>query len=224
MNGLDILFVVIIAVCAIFSIIKGFMREVFFLGGVVLGIILAANFYLDVAESLSPVLGTGTVAQVVSFALVFLVIVVGVSLAGVALARIMRIAKLGGVDRLLGLLFGVIKGVLISAVICFVIITFVPRGSELLQASTMSPTLLIIIDQVTFLFPQELQEEFAERLEMMRELWRLRRMPGGEMPPREMHPDEAENSLGLGPYRLVCLGSPTLPTRPARARRNDWRS
>jgi membrane protein required for colicin V production len=223
-NGLDILFVVIIAVCAIFSIIKGFMREVFFLGGVVLGIILAANFYLDIAESLSPVLGTGTVAKVVSFALIFLVIAVGVSLAGVALARIMRIAKLGGVDRLLGLLFGVIKGVLICAVICFVIVTFVPRGGELLQASTMSPTLLIIIDQVTFLFPQELQEEFAERLEVVRELWRLRRLPGGQVPPREMQPDEARDSLSLGPYRLVCLVSPTLPPWPARARRNDWRS
>lgn len=193
MNALDIVFIVIIVISAIFSVIKGLIRELFFLAAVILGIVLAANYYLDVVEVLRPLLGAGTVAKVIGFALVFLIFAVGVSLVGVALSRIVRFAKLGWIDHLLGGFFGVIKGVLISAVICFVIVTFLPRGDELLEDSVMSPSLLIIIDQVTFLFPPELQEEFRERVEMLRELWKLRRMPGYERPPRQMHPDEVES-------------------------------
>lgn len=120
----------VVVVSALFGLLRGMIREVLSLLAWVLGLYAAWRFGPHgLAPALPPV-----VPQWLRIPLADLLIFLGFVIAGTLLALLVRKifygVGLGGPDRLLGAVFGVLRGVLLIAVLAFGV-----QSSALAQAS-----------------------------------------------------------------------------------------
>lgn len=120
MNYIDI----IISVLLLLAIYKGFknglIKELISLISLVVGIYIAVNFsfYLEkhLAKSLSKY---EEFVSIISFVLVFLIVFLSLKLAGVLMSKLAKSLQLGLLNKVLGLLFGLSKTLLIISIILF---------------------------------------------------------------------------------------------------------
>ena len=124
MTALDILTLLVVGVTAVRGFSRGFTAEVLSLLGWVLAVVSVRLFHAPVSAALTDPVGTPGGAAVLAFAITF-----GVPyLLGKLIARSIggrtRRSVLGPVDRLLGLGFGALKGLIIAA-FAFLLVTLV---------------------------------------------------------------------------------------------------
>ncbi len=127
MAAADYVIVGIIAISALIGIARGFVREVLSLAIWGVAVILAVAFSDDVAASLPKRLDDDSLRYITAFALVFVGTLVAGALAQWIISRLVQTTGLSGTDRLLGLLFGGLRG----AVVCIVaVIALRPFANE----------------------------------------------------------------------------------------------
>lgn len=121
MNYIDIILGVLLVLAAFRGFYKGFVAEVASLAGLILGIWggihfshLTSEFIVDTFNYQSEHLG------LIAFIATFVVIVILVHLIGKAVETIISAVALGFINRLAGILFGVIKSALILSVLLLV--------------------------------------------------------------------------------------------------------
>lgn len=114
MNTVDIIILVCFIPAIIRGIGKGFIEQAIALISIILGAWLAFKFSSVASAWLQPYLDLSeTVLNVVSFALIVLVVVIVLFLLGRLLAGIVKLVMLGWLDRLLGLVFAIVKAALV---------------------------------------------------------------------------------------------------------------
>ena len=130
----DWIIVVILAVAVIGGIARGFFRSVFSLGGLLLGLVLAAWNYWRFAAVLKPLVHSNEVANAIAFLAIALVVMVASAVIGSLLAKIFRKVGLGCLDRLAGGVFGFIEGMLFVMACILVTVAFFPKAVWLAEA------------------------------------------------------------------------------------------
>ncbi|HMG02467.1 MAG TPA: CvpA family protein [Edaphobacter sp.] len=157
MNPLDWMLVVILAVSAVQAFFRGLVLELFSLGGIICGIILAAWNYPRLAEKLSNFISTAAVASVVAF----LLIAVGVMVIAAILGRMIHASAhaigLGFFNRLGGAAFGLVRGGLLGVAVLMAITAFLPT-SGWLKNSHLAPYFLAGSHAVSFVVPHDLEQ------------------------------------------------------------------
>ena len=122
MTALDIITLLLVGIAAAFGFMRGFVSEALSLVAWVLAMIAVRLFQPMLGVALTDVIGTAAGAAVLSFALVFgVTFIIGRMLAK-KMGATARHSLLGPVDRLLGLGFGGLKG-LLGAVILFLLLS-----------------------------------------------------------------------------------------------------
>lgn len=159
-NWLDILLLIILVLTVMFGLIRGFVRQVIGLIAVIAGFFLAAHYYPFLVRTIRRALANGKWADLVAFLLIFFGVLAVGSLAGFLLSKLMR-GPLRLVDRLLGGLLGLAKGVLISGVIVAGLLMF-PADPGILGKSTLAPYCYWLTKAMVQLVPQELKDAFNE--------------------------------------------------------------
>jgi len=109
MNSLDIIVLAILAASTLLGLTRGFVREVFSLAAWVLAFI-GARLLGPVLAPMMPGADNPGLQYAAALVLVFVVILVGAGLLGGVLAGLVKLAGLGVYDRLLGMMFGVVRG------------------------------------------------------------------------------------------------------------------
>jgi len=110
MGTIDWIIVAVLALGFIAGLVRGLIRQAFSLGGLIIGVVCGAFLYKPVAGFLLNGLNmTEKVAEVLSFILILIVVPVLCGLLGRAVSRLVHVADLGFVDRLLGGVFGTLK-------------------------------------------------------------------------------------------------------------------
>jgi membrane protein required for colicin V production len=159
MTGLDWLIVAIVLFSVLVAASQGFMHEVFSLAGVVAGYLLAAWAYRQVAAWYAPYVKTDWVADLCGFLTIFFVVVL---LAG-GIGRIARFgmkeAGLRWFDRVLGGMFGLLRGVLIVMISLLALASFSP-GTTLLARSRTAPYLLALARAAVWVAPSQVRQQF----------------------------------------------------------------
>jgi len=155
MNLLDIIFLVIMAFSLVWGIYRGLIREIFGLFFLGLAVYTAYLFNQPLAAQL-PRFSNPHIGRFLAFLLIFLVIILLGVLITFFIHKIATIGPLKGIDRLLGGLFGLLRGVVISMVLVYIMIVY-PVQDYLLTNSTLTPTLLVIIDHTLRVFPADLR-------------------------------------------------------------------
>ncbi len=159
MTAADWLMIAIVFVSVLVAAAEGFVYELFSLAGVLAGYLFAAWGYLQVAPWYVPYVKSTWVANLCGFLTIFLVVVL---LAG----SIGRIARLGinevglrWFDRLLGGMFGLVRGVALVMVFVLGVASFSP-GSMLLARSRTAPYLLVLARAAVWLAPSQVRQQF----------------------------------------------------------------
>ncbi|MDR3764513.1 MAG: CvpA family protein [Acidobacteriota bacterium] len=167
MNALDWLLAGILVLSAIHAAAQGFVFESFSLAGTILGYLIAAWGYRSVAGFLTPYIKSDIVAAGVGFLLIFVVIAI---LSGM-LGRIVRWAAhsvgLRGMDRLLGALFGLVRGGVVVMVLVMAMAAFFP-SSPALAKSEIGQFFLVAGQGAVYAGPGDLKEKFREGLKGLR--------------------------------------------------------
>ena len=110
MTWVDLVVLAILAVSALLAFMRGLVREVLGLGAWV-GAAIAASWGLPAARPRAQAwLGNSAWVDPVTFGVLFLVTLLVLMLVSRWISRIVRASPLGGVDRTLGLVFGLARG------------------------------------------------------------------------------------------------------------------
>lgn len=121
MNILDIILIVIILLFAVWGFRKGFLQTLGGLIGIVIAVIIASRFYLKLGD----LFGGTNFAQVISFILIFVVIVKVVTLVFWALGKVFQVIAvlpfLHSAEKALGAVLGLAEGILLLAVLIFIL-------------------------------------------------------------------------------------------------------
>lgn len=118
MNLVDILIWVVLLICAVKGFMKGLVREVCSLLGLVVGGWAAVAWCRPVAEVLQPHIPfSHTVTLLISFGLVFLALGLFFFLLGYLLTTLLKIVLLGSLNRVGGVLLGILQGTLVLCIV-----------------------------------------------------------------------------------------------------------
>ena len=108
MVGLDLVIVVFCAFLVAKGIWKGFVKEIAGIVAVIGGVAVSFLFHTQVQPYISAFVGEKYI-QLVSYVVIFLGFYLIVMMLGKLLDKILRSIMLGGINRVLGALFGLIK-------------------------------------------------------------------------------------------------------------------
>jgi len=170
MMGLSILdwgFIAVLVFSVLVAAAQGFFYELFALAGAVVGYLVAAWEYPRMAAWYLKYMNSGWAADVAGFLTVFLVFVV----LGSVIGRIARWAVKGvglrWFDRVLGGLFGALRGVAVCTVVVLALASF-SASSPYLQDSRMAPFLLVTGRALIWAAPAELRQRFRDGWNLLR--------------------------------------------------------
>jgi membrane protein required for colicin V production len=89
----------------------------------------------------------------------------------VVIKYLLRVAFLGWLDRICGGLFGLLKAVLITAVVLMALTAFLPKNAPLVRDSLAAPYITAISATLARITPGEFKTEFRDKLTEMRKSW-----------------------------------------------------
>jgi len=155
-NGFDIAVILIILSSAILAVFRGFFRE--FLSivgwvGAIFVMLYGAPFLLPYTE---PYIKNELINLAIAYAAIFIFSLFLFSLLAHYLAKLVQGSSLGPIDRSFGFIFGVIRGMLVVALLYMVLIWVWPEdkhASWIKQAKTV-PYIMMTSNWVKTLLPQ----------------------------------------------------------------------
>ena len=116
MTWVDAIVLAVLVGSALFAFMRGFVREALGIGAWVGALYAAIALAASVRPEARHLIANSDIADPVAFGAVFLAALVVLSVVASLLARVVRFSGLGGLDRMIGLLFGLLRGgVLVSA-------------------------------------------------------------------------------------------------------------
>jgi membrane protein required for colicin V production len=146
--GIDVVFMVIIAISALRCAARGFISELLSMAALIFGVLAALLFFRQggtlVRGWFMP--GVKVVPEIIAFIAFFLIIYIAVKIIEMTLKSIIEGIKLGGLDHLLGFLFGFVEGIIIVCLLLF-LITIQPffNADSMLENSFLARLLLPVI-------------------------------------------------------------------------------
>src|SRR5208282_4470932 len=157
----------------VFSVIgaasEGFFHEAFGLAGLAVGYLLVAWQYRRVADWFAPHLKSPWVGEIAGFLIIFFAVLVVAGFAGRTARWAMKKAGLSAIDRALGAVLGLLRGVLVVAVVLTAVAAFAP-AAKWLEGSELAPYFLVGGRAAIWLAPSELRHRFYQGLDYMRQV------------------------------------------------------
>jgi membrane protein required for colicin V production len=167
MNPFDWFLTAVLVYSTIMALVRGIILELFSLGGLIAGILLASWNYNHVALLLSSLITTPATAQIVAFLLIVLGVMMLSTLLGKALNRTAQAIGLGFFDRILGAVFGFFRGCLLGVAILIAVAAFLPQ-SQWIANSHLSPYFLAGAHAVSFVVPHDLRRQILDGAEQLK--------------------------------------------------------
>ncbi len=185
MNWIDLIIIIILGISLVKGFTDGFVKEVASLAALILGIWGAIRFSNFTAMKLYEWFDmTGQYVGIIAFLVTFGVIVVLINFIGILIDKIVDTISLGFLNRLLGIVFGFFKSVLILSVF-FVILNAIDARRPFLPKEKIEESMFYnpISDVAPALFPIIGEGDF------LRSFDRFKKTPE-TVPEPELKPEE----------------------------------
>jgi membrane protein required for colicin V production len=114
---IDIVILALIALSAILSLFRGFVREAVALATWLVALLVAMAFYEDLAAILSQWITTPSAQKVTAFVVLFICVLLLGAIVNFLAGRLVDKTGLTGTDKMLGIVFGVARGGVIVAIL-----------------------------------------------------------------------------------------------------------
>ncbi|MEI8054988.1 MAG: CvpA family protein [bacterium] len=156
LNITDYIMVAVVFASVLISLVRGFFRELISLIIWILGFWVAIKFHDTCATILEPYITNVSVRIIISFAGLFLIVLIFGAAFSYLLSFIIAKSGLSGFDRLLGMIFGCTRGILLVSVILLLISTTSFVQDDWWKKSILIPHLQIIVDWLHVFLPQKI--------------------------------------------------------------------
>jgi membrane protein required for colicin V production len=114
---IDVVILALIALSAILSLFRGFVREAVALATWLVALWVAMAFHEDLAAILSQWISTPSAQKITAFAVLFISVLLLGAIINYLASKLVDKTGLTGTDRLLGIIFGVARGGVIVAIL-----------------------------------------------------------------------------------------------------------
>lgn len=146
MIWIDYVILAIVGLSTLVSLARGFVKEAISLVIWVSAFVVASQFYLDLASFLTNI-SDQLLRNAAAVAILFIATIIVGSLVNYVISQLVEKSGLTGTDRILGLVFGAIRGVLIVSALLFFVDAFTPLSdSPWWQQSKLIPEFKVIVE------------------------------------------------------------------------------
>jgi membrane protein required for colicin V production len=169
MSIADWIIIAFLVLSVVGAAIEGFFHEAFHLAGLVVGYMLAAWQYHRLSDWFAPHMKSPWLGEIAGFLIVFFAVLMVAGFAGRIARWVMKKAGLSTLDRILGAVLGLLRGVLVVAVVLTAMAAFAP-AAKWLTGSQLAPYFLVGGRAAIWLAPSELRHRFYQGLDYMRQV------------------------------------------------------
>ncbi len=142
MNEIDWIILGILALSMLISIKRGFVREALSLVTWVAAFVVARLFSAELAPYLANYIAASSTRLVAAFVLLFVMTLIVGAMINHLVCELIRLTGLSGTDRLLGMFFGLARGVIVL-VVAVALVKLTPLSKDKWwEESTLIPELL----------------------------------------------------------------------------------
>ena len=173
MNPFDIIIIVILGYSLVRGIFRGLVKEVSSIVGVLGGFYASFTYYPKLAKLLSGLIRETAYLNILSFLIIFCSVLIIVGILGIIIKYLLNIAFLGWVDRIGGVGFGFIKGILIASVLFITLTAFLPKGSAFLKNSMLAPRVSWVSEKMAKVVSKQMKQEFIAKLGELNKAWKI---------------------------------------------------
>ena len=153
----DYVLVGVVALSAVMSLLRGFVREALALAGWVAAVWLAFTFTADVATLFQSHVSLPSLRMGIAFLVVFVGTLIVSGLVVFLVGLLVDKTGLSGTDRMLGMVFGAARGFIIAAILVMLAgLTPMPRDPWWRQ-SVLLPHFQGVAEQLRTLLPEEVR-------------------------------------------------------------------
>lgn len=148
----------VLLVSVLLSIFRGAVRELLSLVGWVVAFMAARSLSVDLVPMIPPSIEDESLRMSVAFVAIFLAVLIAMGLIAMLLSALIKTVGLGFIDRMLGSVFGLVRGLLIVLMVVLLAgMTTLPQ-EPLWQKALLSKTLETAAGLTLPWLPQELSK------------------------------------------------------------------
>ena len=142
----------VVGVSLLLSMLRGFLREFLALAGWVAAYLVAKLYTLQLAPLLPDAIPSESLRLLAAFLILFLATLLVCSLLGIALSEVFKKIGLGWVDRTLGAVFGLSRGIImVSVAVLLCGLTSLPREPFWRDAMFSAPLEALVMNTMPWL-------------------------------------------------------------------------
>lgn len=164
MNLLDIIIIAMMIFFMLRGLLRGFIREIASLAGVITGIWFANLFQPQLTDYLKSYLPPITSLPLISFVVIFVSVLIVSNLLGWFLKLSFRKADFGWADRTLGVGLATLKGVIIIYLVIVLLTFFVPAKSPLVTKSKLATSIIVSYQSMIRLISPDHYEKLKKKI------------------------------------------------------------
>ncbi|MDP1657984.1 MAG: CvpA family protein [Methylotenera sp.] len=152
MTSFDYVVLTVIGLSIILSVMRGFFREALAILGWIAAFVVAKTYVNQILPMMPVNIPTESLRILAAFLVLFLATLLISSLLAIALSAIFKKIGLGWLNRLLGAVFGLARGMLIVCIIVFLAgLTDVPNDARWRNAMFSAPIEALVISMLPWL-------------------------------------------------------------------------
>jgi membrane protein required for colicin V production len=172
MNAFDLVVVAAVAFGALHGLRNGLLTMVTSFVALIAALYLASVHYAETAAIIARQFGTNpTLATVLGYVAVFLVVFIAVQFVGGMIVSVLRMASLGWIDRLAGGFLGGAIAAAVAGLAVMLLTTVLPPNAALLRNSEAAPMLLAYDAMLVRYIPEEAKEAYQRNRDILIRAW-----------------------------------------------------
>lgn len=172
MNAFDFVVLAAVAFGALHGLRNGLLTMVTSLVALIAALYLASVHYVETAAIIAHQFGTNpTLATVLGYVAVFLVVFIAVQFVGGMIVGVLRMASLGWIDRLAGGFLGGAIAAAVAGLAVMLLTTVLPANAALLRNSEAAPMLLAYDAMLMRYIPEEAKEAYQRNRDILIRAW-----------------------------------------------------
>lgn len=168
MNLVDIVILLLLLLSAILGFRSGLIQCLFSLAGLIAGIAVASWHYKRFSGELAPIVHSRALADAIWFCLIALAVMLVAGVLGMLVKGLVHGIGLGWLDKLLGLIFGLLRGAVLATLCIVMLAAFYPDTNWLGDAQ-LSRYFLGSAHLTTQMTPDELKNKILHGLHVLEE-------------------------------------------------------
>ncbi len=163
MNALDVVIALLVVLCALYGLWKGFVRIAVGVSGFAISLAFALRLSGRGPAWFGEIFASAQLCRLAAFVLVCALGLIVTAAVAFLAHKIVKSAQISWLDRLVGAGIGAVGATLLVCGLLVGVTAFLPPGAAVLEDSLLVPYAIVISDLAASILPPEMAEIYAER-------------------------------------------------------------